>query len=102
MTPTGTLAIVHSFSASDGANPGTLIQGADLNFYGTTTNGGANADGEVFELTSSGVLTILHSFDVSDGANPGPLVQGKDGNFYGGAVKAGSGGGYGTAYKLVP
>jgi uncharacterized repeat protein (TIGR03803 family) len=68
-------------SSNGTENPLKSIQGADLNFYGTTTNGGANADGEVFELTSSGVLTILHSFDVSDGANPGPLVQGKDGNF---------------------
>ena len=61
-----------------------LVQGTDGNFYGTTSEGGANGYGTVFKITPSGTLTTLHSFDVTDGAYPyAGLVQATDGNFYG-------------------
>jgi uncharacterized repeat protein (TIGR03803 family) len=44
-----------------------LIEGTDGNFYGTTKDGGANGDGEVFKMTSAGAIILLHSFDVTDG-----------------------------------
>ena len=54
LTPSGTETILHFFTggSSDGAGPdGTLIQGSDGNFYGTTANGGISGDGTVFKLT---------------------------------------------------
>jgi uncharacterized repeat protein (TIGR03803 family) len=64
---------------------GGLIQGTDGNFYGTTSLGGANNTGTVFQITSGGALTTLFSFTGgTNGAIPeAGLVQGTDGNFYG-------------------
>ena len=85
ITPSGTLSVVHSFTANDGGGPtAPLIQGADGNFYGTTYNGGANGGGVIFGMTPSGSYTLLHSFAGSDGSHPqGGLVQAHDGSFYG-------------------
>ena len=61
-----TLTTLVSFNGTDGANPDAgLVQGTDGNFYGTTSNGGANNEpyeGTVFKMTSSGTLTTLSSF----------------------------------------
>jgi uncharacterized repeat protein (TIGR03803 family) len=48
----GTLTTLHSFSGPDGADPayGSLVQGADGTFYGTTVGGGAYGYGTVFRL----------------------------------------------------
>ncbi len=65
---------------------GTLAQGSDSNFYGTTIVGGKTGSGTVFQSTPAGTLTTLHFFNPNgtDGANPyGGLVLGSDGNFYG-------------------
>ncbi len=82
LTPSGTLTTLHSFSSQaacvDGSGPqAPLIQGSDGNFYGTTTSGGgANDGGTVFQLKVSGTpptgtLTTLYTFcsqtDCSDG-----------------------------------
>ena len=75
-----------SFDGTDGANSAAgLIRATDGNFYGTTSEGGANSDGTVFRISPSGVLTTLYSFcsksACSDGANPvGRLIQATDGN----------------------
>ena len=48
----GTLTTVISFDGTNGASPEAgLIQGADGNFYGTTTQGGTNGYGTVFQLS---------------------------------------------------
>jgi uncharacterized repeat protein (TIGR03803 family) len=80
----GVLAILHSFNFTDGAIPlAALVQGADGNFYGTTTLGGAGSNGTIFKITPAGKLATLHSFS-GDGVPPfSPLVQTTDGNFYG-------------------
>jgi uncharacterized repeat protein (TIGR03803 family) len=95
VTPTGTLTTLYSFCAktncTDGSVPfGGLVLGIDGNFYGTTSEGGINADpcggncGTIFKITPAGKLTTLHSFDDTDGITPyGPLVQATNGNFYG-------------------
>src|SRR5216684_1226733 len=68
ITPAGALTTLYSFctaaNCSDGALPrNPLIQGADGNFYGTTTFYGANnIGGTVFKITSKGILTTLYSF----------------------------------------
>jgi uncharacterized repeat protein (TIGR03803 family) len=60
ITPSGTLTTLHSFTGSDGAYPGQLVQGSDGAFYGTTQEGGASDVGTVFKLVvSTGVDCTL-------------------------------------------
>jgi uncharacterized repeat protein (TIGR03803 family) len=117
----GTLTTLYSFcsqpNCADGLDPkGTLVQGADGNFYGTTFGtsfGGAGTQGTVFKITPGGALTTLHSFcsqlNCADGETPqAGLVQGTDGNFYG--TTSGGGGQNianetedgGTIFKITP
>jgi uncharacterized repeat protein (TIGR03803 family) len=107
ITPAGTLTTLYHFctqpNCPDGYGPvGALVQGTDGNFYGTTTQGGANDTGTVFKITPEGVLTTLYSFtDQSDGGLPGAgLIQASDGNFYGTTSNAGANG-WGTAFKIT-
>jgi uncharacterized repeat protein (TIGR03803 family) len=51
VTPSGTLATLHSFGLTDGAQPyGPVAQATSGIFYGTATNGGANNEGTLFSL----------------------------------------------------
>ncbi|HXJ91523.1 MAG TPA: choice-of-anchor tandem repeat GloVer-containing protein [Terriglobia bacterium] len=104
MSPSGTLATLHSFDYTDGDSPAAgLIQATNGNFYGTTVTGGSNGFGTVFKITPGGVLTTLHSFDSTDGAYPyGGLTQGTDGKFYGTTTAGGNNGGYGTVFEITP
>jgi uncharacterized repeat protein (TIGR03803 family) len=106
ITPAGVETVLHSFTGStttpvDGSTPhGSLIQGTDGNFYGTTQQGGANNAGTVFMMTPSGAVTVLHSFNTADGSAPdGSLVQDADGYFYG-MTYAGGAGGNGTVFRI--
>ena len=106
ITPSGTLTSLHSFAGSDGQFPfGTVIQGSDGNFYGTTIQGGASGAGTVFKMDTSGVVptvTTLHSFAGSDGSQPyGGLIQGSDGNFYG-MTTIGGASDKGTVFMITP
>jgi len=85
-----------------GANPvGRLTQGLDGNFYGTTSSGGINFDGEVFKITPTGTYSILHTFSGQDGVGPGErLTLGNDGALYGTTPSGGSRGG-GTIFKIT-
>ena len=76
-SPAQTFKTLVSFNGTDGENPGngSLVQGLDGNFYGTTFAGGANKSctnfgfvgcGTVFRITPCGKLTTLHSFDGTD------------------------------------
>jgi uncharacterized repeat protein (TIGR03803 family) len=95
-------------TASSGGRPEAgVVQGADGNFYGTTEDGGTDAQGIVFKLAPSGTVTTLHSFcslsDCSDGADPwSALVQGTDGNFYGTTYGGGNDTGTGVVFKITP
>lgn len=113
MTLQGAVTILHSFGGSavqldggtaiDGTFPiAGLIQGSDGNFYGTTSNGGANNTGTVFQMTPQGAVTILHSFGgATDGTFPvGGLTQGSDGALYG-TTSGGGSRGNGTAFKVT-
>ena len=90
-------------SCVDGSEPHAgLVQASNGDFYGTTTWGGADGVGTVFEITAGGTLTTLHSFDGGDGANPyAGLVQGSDGNFYG-TTYAGGTNSDGTIFEITP
>jgi uncharacterized repeat protein (TIGR03803 family) len=109
LTTNGTFTSLYSFTGTnDGANPyAGLVQGSDGNFYGTTSSGGTNGYGTVFEFATNGTLTTLVSFGNTNGADPqAGLVQASDGNFYGttsagGAYTNLSGLGYGTIFKLA-
>jgi len=89
ITPEGVLTTLYSFdpSAGDVFFPSApLVQAANGNFYSVISQGGANNDGAVFEITPSGNFTVLHNFDGTDGYFPVGLMQATDGNFYGTTV----------------
>lgn len=78
-----------------------LTQGNDGNFYGTTRFGGANGDGQFFQMTSAGDFTVLHTFDGTDGASPfSPPITGMDGLLYGTTAYDGANSG-GTFYSIA-
>jgi uncharacterized repeat protein (TIGR03803 family) len=58
----GALTTLHSFNSTDGSNPyGAVLQATDGNFYGTTSEGGANRlDGTIFGL-SLGLAPFLQT-----------------------------------------
>jgi uncharacterized repeat protein (TIGR03803 family) len=119
MTPTGALTTLYSFCSHvpycpDGANPKTLIQGTDGNFYGVDGIG-ATGGGTVFKMTPAGTLTTLYTFcsqtNCLDGKSPTGLIQATDGNFYGTTVYGGTSTkcnipnylyGCGTVFRLTP
>lgn len=92
---------------TDGGKPlyGSLVQGSDGNFYGTTYLGGSANGGTVFRITPSGTRTTLYSFctqsNCVDGTAPyAGLLQGTDGNFYG-ATSSGGTNNLGTVFKIT-
>jgi len=88
---TGTFKTIYKFCKTggclDGSNPVGLVEGLDGNFYGVTSEGGANGYGAVFKVTRYGGLTVIYSFcsqtGCADGIGPTGLFLGSDGNFYG-------------------
>ena len=66
--------ILHRFTeGADGGHPaGTLLQGSDGSFYGTTDSGGkVDAGGTVFKIDKTAKETVLYNFiGGSDGAGP--------------------------------
>lgn len=115
MTPQGTLTTLYSFCNGTGCSDGDapyagLVQGSDGNFYGTTTGGGTNNNGDpsgtIFKVTPSGEFTTIYNFcsqpTCSDGVSPSAgLIRASDGNFYG-TTTAGGVTGMGTVFRLTP
>jgi uncharacterized repeat protein (TIGR03803 family) len=99
---TGTFALQHTFDDMDGAFPfGSLVQGSDGNFYGTSIGEDYNV-GTAFKLSPKGVFTVLHTFGGVDGGFPeAALVEGTDGNFYG-TTKYGGAANDGTVFVMTP
>ncbi|MGA2190618.1 MAG: choice-of-anchor tandem repeat GloVer-containing protein [Steroidobacteraceae bacterium] len=101
------LKVLHSFDETvDGSQPiAGLIQGTDGSFYGTASEGGANSNGTVFQITPGGTLSVIYSFcelaSCADGAQPsGALIFGSDGNLYG-TTAAGGANNEGTVFELT-
>lgn len=105
VTTSGKLTLTHYFCSrtgcADGGFPqGALVAGSNGDYYGTTSLGGANGDGTVFDVTEGGTVFTLHTFDGTDGANPfAGVIEGADGNYYGTTVDAGAG--FGTVFKMT-
>jgi uncharacterized repeat protein (TIGR03803 family) len=100
--------ILHNFGAgSDGSAPvAGVTPDSNGNLYGTTSEGGAQGYGTVFELkkADSWAETILHSFEnLDDGATPyaGLIEEDPSGTLFGAATDGGAQGG-GTVFRLTP
>lgn len=117
ITSNGELTTLYNFcsqnNCSDGEYPsGTLVQGVDGNFYGTTSaggdgKGGASPGGTVFKISPSGSLTTIYNFcqylNCTDGESPiAGLVQNTDGTFYGTTEYGGAPSYMGTIFKITP
>ena len=99
---TAPFTTLNSFAGANGSNPkGTLVQGSDGNFYGTTYSGGSSNDGTVFKMTPGGALTTLYTFTGPNAYALGGVIQGSDGNFYG-TTQLGGSSGDGTVFKITP
>jgi uncharacterized repeat protein (TIGR03803 family) len=107
ITPAGRLNTLYNFcvNCADGGIPNGLVQGSNGNFYGTTSSGGADDGGTVFEITPAGKLTLLYTFcsrtNCTDGGTPSVLAQGTSGNFYGTTFSGGADGN-GTVFEITP
>src|SRR5208282_3966707 len=110
ISASGAETVLHSFAGgTDGAAPEAgLVFDAAGNLYGTTSQGGANGNGTVFELaapkTKGGSWTesVLYSFGTgTDGSVPvGGVSFDSAGNLYG-TTSAGGAYGFGTVFQLV-
>ncbi|MCJ2070711.1 Hint domain-containing protein [Methylobacterium sp. J-030] len=96
-------------SSTAGATPDSgLIADAHGNLYGTTSKGGTNGSGTIYELVNdshSYSHKILYSFDSSGHNNggfyaPGQLNIDSQGNLYG-TTHSGGANGSGTVYELI-
>ncbi len=93
--------VLHSFGGlGDGMNPVAGLINVNGTLYGTTSNGGANDAGTVFEIKKSGKETVLHSFGGSgDGMNPVAALINVNGTLYGTTPNGGASG-VGTVFEI--
>lgn len=96
----GTFSTIYQFSGLGANVIAPLIEGSDGNLYGTSENGGTNACGSLFKITTAGAVLETYNFPCGSGGSlpVDPLLQASDGNFYG-TAKAGGTQGYGIVFK---
>ena len=104
------LETLYSFTTNSlGCLPfGGLMQATTGRFYGTTSAGGLQRVGTVFQMDTNGVVTLVYAFPngtggnyPADGSLPcAALVQGTNGLLYGTAVAGGSTGD-GTVFRMT-
>ena len=105
VTTNGQFQLINSFtgpSQDGGASPSAaLTLGNDGNYYGTTSGGGYNYGGTMFQwnMQFNEIIPLLY-FNSSLGNPSAALTLGKDGSFY---VTTGNGGSYGLGaiYKAT-
>ena len=80
-----------------------LTAGSDGNFYGSTSSGGTNGYGTIFQLTPDGALTTLATFAKTNGANPwGALTSDTNGVLWGTTYNGGAGSlNFGTVFTVT-
>jgi uncharacterized repeat protein (TIGR03803 family) len=99
----GTITTLASFDGTDGQVPERPpIEDSSGNLYGTTSSGGADGDGTVYEVAAgSGTITTLATFDGTNGYDPySPLIMDSSGNLYGTTLKGGADSA-GTVFEVV-
>ncbi|MBL9143089.1 MAG: hypothetical protein JNM99_05335 [Verrucomicrobiaceae bacterium] len=108
MSPGGTFTTMADLGgATDGSRPkARLLRASDGNFYGTTSAGGPDSLGTIFQMTPAGVVSVVHTFTTLSrkdmGATPtDALIEGTDGYLYG-TTSSGGLNGYGTVFKVQP
>jgi uncharacterized repeat protein (TIGR03803 family) len=106
LTPSLTVNILHSFGSTfgDGTFPGAgLLLATDGNYYGSTSDGGANGDGILFNTTITGTYNDLYSFNntanLTQMSPLAPPVQDTNGTLYG-VTEFGGTSNDGTVYSL--
>lgn len=109
-----TATTLYSFGSQngDGSGPaGNLVIGSNGALYGTTTYGGTEEFGTVFELAppaspgGAWTETVLHSFTGKNGDGAGPnagVVIGSNGVLYGTTAYGGASLFSGTVFRLMP
>ncbi len=95
LSTAGVLGSTYNFTCgTTGAYPvGSLIQGSDGNYYGTTEDGGAYSNGLLFKLSKAFAFSSIHSFGATttEGLYPSAgVVQATDGNYYGVTTQGGT------------
>jgi uncharacterized repeat protein (TIGR03803 family) len=99
VSPSGALTLVYSFGSH--SQDGYYVQGglalaSNGNLYGTTTAGGQNNAGTIYQVTTGGSVSFFYSFPAQAfGPDANGLFVGADGllygtSFYGGANNGGS------------
>ncbi|HXM99653.1 MAG TPA: choice-of-anchor tandem repeat GloVer-containing protein [Candidatus Dormibacteraeota bacterium] len=91
ITSAGAFSVLHQLESNEGRTPLGIIQGADGNFYGTTSQGfgGQISFGAAFRFTLAGGYSILHNIHYPQKPITG-LVQAADGTLYGASAVLGS------------
>jgi len=99
---------LHSFGNAngDGQSPHAGLVYVNGTLYGVTGNGGANATGAVFSITTAGAEKVLYSFgpaDSTDGSAPYATLLYADGALYGTTLYGGESGqlGLGTLFSVT-
>jgi uncharacterized repeat protein (TIGR03803 family) len=96
-----TFTTLVNLNGANGARPGagSLVQGVDGSFYGTTSAGGASKYGTIFRIAPQGQLKTLYSFAGVAGAS-GLIVE-PNGMLYG-TTHEGGANGLGVIFQITP
>jgi uncharacterized repeat protein (TIGR03803 family) len=98
-----TITLLASFNGGNGKAPyAGVTSDAQGNLYGTTTAGGANSAGTIWEIAKgSGPVATLFSFNTTNGQMPvGGVTLDAQGNLYG-TTNLGGAGGAGTIWEIA-
>jgi len=103
-----TLTVLHQFTTINGQGyypEGGLAQDTTGNLYGTTTSGGANSVGTLYEINTTGTsFNTIYSFSSGTGSlgnYPNTQLLYSGGAMYG-TAQAGGANGDGTIFKFTP